>query len=232
MYFDLTYLILVLPAVIFAVITNAWVNSSFKKYSKVLSSCGMTGADAAQSVLDQNGVFGVNIQMIKGHLTDNYNPKTNTISLSESVYSSTSVAAIGVAAHEAGHAVQYAVGYGPMKFRNALIPAAGIGSKLAIPMFIIGLILSYYAQSFIYVSYIGIGLYAVCTLFQLLTLPAELNASKRAVSAIENSVLSPDETKGARKVLTAAAMTYVAALAVSLMSLLRLFIIAGGRRRD
>ena len=232
MYFDFTYLILVLPAVVFALITNIWVKSSFNKYSKVISSNGLTGADAAQAVLQQNGVYGVGIQAIKGNLTDNYNPRTNTINLSEKVYSSTSVAAIGVAAHEAGHAVQYATGYAPMKFRNSLIPAANIGSKLAVPLFIVGLILSRYAQNFIYVSYIGIGLYAVCTLFQLLTLPAEINASRRAVTAVENSVLTQEETRGAKKVLTAAAMTYVAALAVSLMSLLRLLIIAGGRRRN
>ena len=225
------YLILVLPAVILALIANVFVKSSFNKYSKVLSMRQMTGREAAHEVLTQNGVTGVDIQMISGNLTDNYNPKTNTINLSENVYSSTSVAAIGVAAHEAGHAVQYAVGYTPMKLRNALIPATNIGSRLAIPLFIIGLILSYYAESMIYVAYAGIGLYALSTLFQLLTLPAELNASRRAVKAIERSVLTEEETKGAKKVLKAAALTYVAALAVSLMSLLRLMLIAG-RRRD
>ena len=232
LYFDYTYLILVLPAVVLAIVANVWVKSSFNKYSKVFSQRGMTGCDAANEVLLQNGVTGVGIQMIKGDLTDNYNPKTNVISLSENVYSSTSVAAIGVAAHEAGHAVQYAKGYAPMKLRNAIIPAANVGSKLAIPLFIIGLLLSYYAEKLIYVAYVGIGLYAVVTLFQLLTLPAELNASRRAIAAVDSSVLTPDETKGAKKVLTAAAMTYVAALAVSLMSRLRLLIIAGGRRRD
>ena len=231
MYFDFYYLILVLPAVILALIANVFVKSSFNKYSKVLSMRQMTGREAAHEVLTQNGVTGVDIQMISGNLTDNYNPKTNTINLSENVYSSTSVAAIGVAAHEAGHAVQYAVGYTPMKLRNALIPATNIGSRLAIPLFIIGLILSSYAESMIYVAYAGIGLYALSTLFQLLTLPAELNASRRAVKAIERSVLTEEETKGAKKVLKAAALTYVAALAVSLMSLLRLMLIAG-RRRD
>ena len=231
MYFDSTYLILVLPAVILSLIANVFVKSSFNKYSKVFSMRQMTGREAAHEVLTQNGVTGVDIQMISGNLTDNYNPRTNTISLSENVYSSTSVAAIGVAAHEAGHAVQYANGYAPMKLRNALIPATNIGSRLAIPLFIIGLLLSSYAESMIYVAYAGIALYALSTLFQLLTLPAEINASRRAVNAIEKSVLTEDETKGAKKVLTAAAMTYVAALAVSLMSLLRLIIIAG-RRRD
>lgn len=232
MFIDITYVVLVLPAVILALIANAWVKSSFNKYSKVLSQRGMTGADAAGSVLLQNGVVGVNIEMISGDLTDHYDPRSNTIRLSQNVYSSTSVAAIGVAAHEAGHAVQYATGYWPMKFRNALIPATNLGSKLAIPLFIAGLLLSYYAQDLISIAYVGIGLYGVCTLFQLATLPAELNASRRAIKAVENSVLTPDETAGARRVLTAAAMTYVAALAVSLMSLLRLLIIAGSRRRD
>ena len=230
MYFDYTYLILVLPAIIFALIANVFVKRTFNKYSQSFSARQMTGREAAHEVLTQNGVTGVDIQMIDGDLTDNYNPRSNTISLSKNVYSSTSVAAIGVAAHEAGHAVQYATGYSPMKLRNALIPATNIGSKLAIPLFFIGMIFSYYAESLIYVAYIGIGLYALSTLFQLLTLPAELNASRRAVKAIERSVLNEEETKGAKKVLTAAAMTYVAALAVSLMSLLRLMIIAGRRR--
>lgn len=230
MYFDYTYLILVMPAVIFALITNVWVKSSFNKYSKMLSGRGMTGADAAREVLLQNGVTGVNISRISGELTDNYNPRTNTINLSEKVYASTSVAAIGVAAHEAGHAVQYAVGYSPMKLRNAMIPITNIGSRLAVPLFILGLFLSYYAQNLIIVAYVGIGLYAASTLFQLLTLPAEINASRRAIAAVENSVLTPEETKGAKKVLTCAALTYVAALAVSLAYLLRLFLIAGRRR--
>ena len=149
MYFDYTYLILVLPAIIFALIANVFVKRTFNKYSQSFSARQMTGREAAHEVLTQNGVTGVDIQMIDGDLTDNYNPRSNTISLSKNVYSSTSVAAIGVAAHEAGHAVQYATGYSPMKLRNALIPATNIGSKLAIPLFFIGMIFSYYAESLI-----------------------------------------------------------------------------------
>ena len=148
------------------------------------------------------------------------------------VYSSTSCAAIGVAAHEAVHAVQHAEGYLPIKIRSAIIPATNIGSKLAMPLFIIGLMLSYYGEKFLYVAYAGIICFSLCALFQLVTLPAEINASRRAVTAIEGSLLTPEETDGAKKVLTAAALTYVAALAVSLVQLLRLIAIAGSRRRD
>lgn len=232
MYFDYLYLILVMPAVIFSLWASARVNSSFKKYSAVMTQRGMTGRDAAIAVLRQNGVTNVQVAMIKGNLTDNFDPRTNTINLSENVYNSTSVAAVGVAGHEAGHAVQYAEDYAPMKFRNAIIPVTNIGSKLAVPLFILGLILSSYSSEMIMIAYIGIACFGLSTLFQLLTLPAEINASRRAISAVDNSILTPEETKGAKKVLTAAALTYVAALAVSLASLLRLILIANSRRRD
>lgn len=232
MYFDYLYLILVMPAVIFSLWASARVNSSFKKYSAVKTTRGMTGRDAAIAVLRQNGVTNVQVAMISGNLTDNFDPRTNTINLSESVYNSTSVAAVGVAGHEAGHAVQHAEGYAPIKFRNAIIPVTNIGSKLAIPLFILGIILSSYSQEMITIAYIGIACFGLSTLFQLATLPAEINASRRAIAAVDNSILTPEETKGAKKVLTAAALTYVAALAVSLASLLRLIIIANGRRRD
>lgn len=232
MYFDYLYLILVMPAVIFSLWASARVNSSFKKYSAVMTSRGMTGRDAAIAVLRQNGVTGVQVAMISGNLTDHFDPRTNTINLSEKVYSSTSVAAVGVAGHEAGHAVQHAEGYAPIKLRNAIIPVTNIGSKLAMPLFILGLIMSSYSADMIMIAYIGIACFGLSTLFQLVTLPAEINASRRAIAAVNSSILTPEETKGAKKVLTAAALTYVAALAVSLASLLRLLIIANSRRRD
>ena len=233
MYIDYTYIILVLPALLLSLWASAKVKMTFNKYSAISNRRNMTGRDAAMAVLRDNGVTGVNIVKISGDLTDNYNPKTNTISLSESVYDSNSVAAVGVAAHEAGHAVQYAAGYAPIKLRNAIIPATKIGSTLAMPLFIAGLLLASYSERLIVLAYIGIACFALSTLFQLFTLPAELNASRRAIAAISNSVLNEDEVIGAKKVLTAAALTYVAALAVSIMSLLRLLIIvsAAGRRR-
>lgn len=232
MYFDYLYLILVMPAVLFSFWASARVNSSFKKYSAVHTARGMTGRDAALAVLRQNGVTGVQVTMVSGNLTDHYDPRTNTIALSENVYNSTSVAAVGVAGHEAGHAVQHAEGYAPIKLRNAIIPVTNIGSKLAMPLFILGLILSSYSADMIMIAYIGIACFGLSTLFQLATLPAEINASRRAIAAVESSILTQEETKGAKKVLTAAALTYVAALAVSLASLLRLLIIANSRRRD
>lgn len=231
MYFDYTYLVFVLPALLFAMIARGWVKSSYSKYSKISNSREMTGRDAAIYVLQQNGVLDVSIVPVSGNLTDNFDPRTNTIHLSEGVYNSTSVAAVGIAGHEAGHAVQYAMGYSPIKLRNAIIPVTNIGSKLAIPLFIAGLLLSsYWAKNFILISYIGILCFGLSTLFQLLTLPAEINASRRAVRAMESINFAKDEIVGTKKVLTAAAMTYVAALAVSLMQLLRLLIIAGRRR--
>ena len=233
-YYDYTYLILVIPALILSLWASAKVKLTFNKYSKIVNQRNMTGRDAAVAVLRENGVCDVNIAMISGDLTDNYNPKTNTISLSEKVYNSTSVAAVGVAAHEAGHAVQYATGYAPIRLRNAIIPATKIGSYIATPLFILGLILTSYfeSQKYLPIAYIGIAFFALSTLFQFLTLPAEINASRRAIAAIDNSILTPDESRGAKKVLTAAALTYVAALAVSIMSLLRLLIILARVRRD
>ena len=225
---DIWYIVLVLPAVILSLIASGAVNSTFKKYSKVASLRGMTGADAARQVLLANGVNGVRIEPTSGSLTDHFDPKTNTIRLSESVYASTSVAAIGVAAHEAGHAVQYAEEYGPMKLRAAIIPATNIGSNLAMPLILLGIVLSFPT-----LANIGIIAFSLSTLFQLITLPVEFNASSRAIKAIENFSADKSEVKAAKKVLTAAASTYVAALAVSLANLLRLIMIVnGGRRRD
>ncbi len=233
MYFDITYLYLVLPAVILAIWASARVKSTFKKYSKQLSASNISGAQAAQRVLYLNGLTNTRIERIAGNLTDHYDPKDNVIRLSSAVYDSTSTAAIGVACHEAGHALQYAQSYAPIKLRAAIIPVTNIGSKLAIPLVIVGIILSYYAQSFITVAYIGIVFFAVCVVFQLVTLPVEFNASRRALLSIEGQgMLTAQELEGSRKVLSAAALTYVAALAVSLAQLLRLLLLVSGGRRS
>lgn len=230
--FDWTYLVFVLPCLILSIWASASVNRTFHKYAQVYSMRRITAEDAAKRVLDANGVRGVNIQRINGNLTDHYNPKTNTISLSDSVYGSTSIAAIGVACHEAGHAVQYAHSYFPIKIRAAIIPITNFGSKLAMPLILIGLLLSY-AGSFSYLFvYLGIACFSLSLIFQLVTLPVEFNASRRALRTIEDTeLLSSQERAGARKTLTAAAMTYVAAVAVSLAQLLRLIVLFGGRGR-
>ncbi|NCB74636.1 MAG: zinc metallopeptidase [Clostridia bacterium] len=233
MFFDMTYLYMVLPAVILAIWASARVKSTFKKYSRQLSASNISGAQAAQRVLYLNGLTNTRIERIAGNLTDHYDPKDNVIRLSSPVYDSTSTAAIGVACHEAGHALQYAQNYAPIKLRAAIIPATNIGSKLAIPLVIAGIILSYYAQSFITIAYIGIVFFAVCVVFQLVTLPVEFNASHRALLSIEGQgMLTSEELKGSRKVLSAAALTYVAALAVSLAQLLRLLLLVNGSRRN
>lgn len=232
MYFDWTYVVLVLPCVIFAMWASSSVNSTFDKYSKQYSGRGITGAQAAERVLRANGVTGVRIERVAGQLTDHYDPRTNVIRLSDNVYGSTSTAAIGVACHEAGHAVQYAQNYGPIKLRAAIIPVTNIGSKLAMPLILIGLLLSFLGDvSFTFV-YLGIACFGLSLVFQLVTLPVEYNASRRAMQTIESSeILTVEEQKGARKTLFAAALTYVAATAVSLAQLLRLLLIFGGRRR-
>ncbi|MBQ4599665.1 MAG: zinc metallopeptidase [Clostridia bacterium] len=217
-------LIFVLIAAIFAMIASASVNSTFQKYSKVASRAGLTGAESARRVLAANGVTGVTIERVSGNLTDHFDPKTNTIRLSESVYDANTVAAVGVAAHEAGHAVQYAVGYAPIKLRAAIIPITNIGSNLALPLVLIGLLLS--APT---LAYIGIGAFSLSTIFQLITLPVEFNASSRAIETMENAGMGETEINGSKKVLRAAAMTYVAALAVSLANLLRLFLLVNRR---
>lgn len=232
MLFDWTYVVLVLPCVIFAMWASSSVNSTFNKYSKQYSSRGITGAQAAERVLRANGVIGVRIEQVAGNLTDHYDPKTNVIRLSDNVYASTSTAAIGVACHEAGHAVQYAQNYGPIKLRAAIIPVTNIGSKLAMPLILIGLLLSFLGMvSFVFV-YLGIACFGLSLVFQLVTLPVEYNASRRAMQTIESSeILTAEEQKGAKKTLSAAALTYVAATAVSLAQLLRLLLIFGGNRR-
>ena len=229
MFFDWTYLVIVMPMVLVAMWAQIKVQSTYKKYSTVYSRSGMTAEVAVRKILDTNGLFNVGITRVPGELTDHYDPRTNTIALSDSVYGSTSVAAIGVAAHEAGHAIQHAVGYGPIKVRSAMVPITNIGSRLSMPLVILGIIFGYYP-----LAYAGIILFGVTTVFQLVTLPTEFNASRRAVQALGGyGYMNDEELKGTKKVLSAAAMTYLAALFVSLASLLRLLlIVGGGRRRD
>lgn len=230
--FDMTYVILVLPFVILSLWASIRVKSTFRRYSSQHSLRGITGARAAEQVLRANGVTGVRIERVAGELTDHYDPRANVIRLSDGVYDSASTAAIGVACHEAGHAVQYAKNYGPIKLRAAIIPVTNIGSKLAMPLILIGLLLNFAADfSYIFV-YLGIACFGLSLLFQLVTLPVEFNASRRAMVSIRAAeILTEDEQKGARKTLTAAAMTYVAATAVALVQLLRLILIFGGRGR-
>ena len=230
--FDWTYLVIVLPCIILSMWASSSVNSTFKKYSRVLSYRQITGAQAAQRVLNANGVRNVRIERISGNLTDHFDPKTNVIRLSDSVYDSTSVAAIGVACHEAGHAVQYAENYAPIKFRAAIIPITNIGSKLAMPLILAGVLLSFLGNLSYGIVYLGIACFSLSLIFQLVTLPVEFNASRRAMGAIESgNILTDEEQRGAKKTLKAAAMTYVAATAVALAQLLRLIILFGGRRR-
>ena len=231
--FDWTYLVLVLPCVLLSLWASSSVKSTFNKYSSQYSIRRITGADAARRVLAHNGVGGVRIERVSGSLTDHYDPKTNVIRLSDTVYDSTSTAAIGVACHEAGHAVQYAQNYGPIKLRAAIIPATNIGSRLAMPLILVGLLLTFLEDFSFTLIYLGIACFALSLVFQLITLPVEFNASRRAVAAIEQGgILTQDEQVGAKKTLKAAAMTYVAATAVALVQLLRLLILFGRRRDD
>ena len=231
--FDWTYVYLVLPCLILSLWASAHVNSTFRRYSKQHSLRGITGADAAARVLAANGVRGVRIEHISGNLNDHYDPSTNVIRLSDNVYGSTSTAAIGVACHEAGHAVQYAQQYAPIKLRAAIIPVTNFGSKLAMPMILIGLVFSSLGELSNFFIYLGIACFGLSLVFQLVTLPVEFNASRRALAAIEqNGILTDEERAGARKTLTAAALTYVAATAASLAQLLRLLVLFGGRNRD
>ena len=233
--FDWTYLVLVLPCLIFAMIASSRVNSTFKKYSNQYSQRRITGADAALRVLHANGVHGVRIERVSGNLTDHYDPRTNVIRLSDSVYDSTSTAAIGVACHEAGHAVQYAQNYAPIKLRAALIPLTNFGSKLPMPLILLGIVCTFLGEFSTVLVYLGIAAFGLSFVFQLITLPVEFNASRRAIRAIEEgNILTAEEQNGAKKTLQAAAMTYVAATATALAQLLRLIVIFGGgrRRRD
>ena len=224
---DTYYLILVIPAMIFSMWAQAKVNSTFKRYSQQRTYSGMTGYEAARRILAANGLYNVQVERVAGNLTDHYDPRANVIRLSESVYHATSPAAIGVAAHEAGHAIQYARNYAPIRTRAKLVTATNIGSALSMPLFLVGLIFAYYP-----LTILGIILYSLVALFQLVTLPVEFDASSRAMKVLESSaILNEEELKASRKVLSAAAMTYVAALLTSLLTILRLLVLANGRRR-
>ncbi len=225
-YYDPTMLLMI-PALIFALWAQFKVKSTFDRYSKGQNSRGLTASQVARQILDDNGLFNVQIERISGHLTDHFDPKTNVVRLSDSVYGSASVASIGVAAHEVGHAIQHSTDYRPIKLRSALVPITNIGSTLGIWIVLLGLLFSNT------IAIIGVILFATVALFQLVTLPVEFNASSRALNTLQShNILYDDELVGAKRVLKAAAMTYVAALAASILQLLRLLILAGGRRRD
>ncbi|MBQ1933502.1 MAG: zinc metallopeptidase [Clostridia bacterium] len=224
---DWTYVVLVLPVMILALIAQANVSSTFDKYSKTRLLHSVTGAEAARMILDRNGLYNVRIERVSGKLTDHFDPRENVLRLSDSVYGADTAAAVGVAAHEAGHAIQYAQEYAPMKVRAAIIPACNFGSKLAIPLFLIGLFLAIPS-----LCYAGIAFFGLAALFQAVTLPVEFNASRRALKSLEETRrFNETELTASKKVLTAAALTYVAALATSLVQILRLLIIAGNSRR-
>lgn len=226
-YFDPTWILVILGAVL-SMAASAKVNSTFNKYSKVRSMMGMTGEDAAKRLLNSQGIYDVTVRSVKGQLTDHYDPRTKTVNLSESVFHSTSVAAIGVAAHECGHAMQDNVGYVPLKLRGAIVPVANIGSQAAFPLIIIGVLIGGMGSPLVN---IGLILFSLAVIFQLITLPVELNASRRAITLLDQvGILGGQEVNQTRKVLGAAALTYVAALAASVLQLLRLVILFGGRR--
>ncbi|MBQ1272658.1 MAG: zinc metallopeptidase [Clostridia bacterium] len=215
-----------LPVIVLSAIASAAVQGNYNKYSKVLSRRGITGAQIAEQILQSNGIYDITVKQIKGKMSDHYHPTEKYIGLSEGVYHSTSIAALGIAAHEAGHAVQYHVGYGPIKLRTAILPATNFASKFSWILIFIGLLLSDV------VALAGVILFGITVLFQLITLPVEFNASRRAIAVLEGGYLDEEELAGAKKVLTAAAMTYVVALLTSLWQMFRyLLIIFGGRRR-
>ncbi len=225
---DITYIIFVMPALIFAMYAQAKVNGTFNRYRTVGSRRGLTGAETARRILDMNGLRSVTVERVAGNLTDHFDPRANVVRLSDSTYSSTSVAAIGVAAHEVGHAVQHAEGYAPIKFRNAIVPVVQVASYAAWPLAILGVILSFEK-----LAVFGVLLFAATVVFQLVTLPVEFNASSRALKTLEKTMLlDGDELKASQKVLSAAAMTYVASTVVAIGNLLRLLVITGVGRRD
>ena len=228
--FDPTYLLVIIGAVI-CMIASARVKSTYRKYSSYRSMTGMTGAQAAQRLLNNAGIYDVSIYHVSGELTDHYNPSKKTLNLSDSVYNSTSVAALGVAAHECGHAIQHQKGYVPLKLRSAIVPIANIGSTLAWPLILIGLLFTRESSAF-FIN-LGIFCFSFAVIFQLVTLPVEFNASRRALVALETQgILSESEMPYTRKVLKAAALTYVASAAAAILQLLRLVLLFGGRRRD
>ncbi len=232
-YIDWTYIVLVIPAMILALYAQNKVNSTFKKYSRVASRSGMTGAQAARRLMELNGIYDVSIERVSGNLTDHYDPSKKVLRLSDSVYSDTSVAAIGVAAHETGHAIQHARGYVPLTLRTVMVPLANLGSTLSMPLIFLGILFSFSSVMGNSMINLGILLFGLSVVFTIITLPVEFNASRRAVACLGDSgILYDDEIGGVKKVLSAAAMTYVASTAVALANFLRLIIIFGGRRRD
>ena len=228
-WFDPTY-ILVIIGMIIGLIASANVKGTFNRYSKVRSAGGMTGAQVAQRVLQSQGIYDVEIRHVSGNLTDHYDPRSKTVNLSDTVFNSTSVAAAGVAAHECGHAVQHHVGYAPLSIRSALVPVVNFGANISWPLIIIGLFIR--SEWGYYVVIAGVILFSLAVLFQLVTLPVEFNASHRALDILgDTRILGEDELKYTRKVLTAAAMTYVAALASSILQFIRVLLIANSRKR-
>lgn len=230
MYFDPTY-ILVLIGVVISLIASGMVNSSFNKYAKVRNTKGITGAEAAERVLHAAGIHDVRIEHVSGHLTDHYDPRSKVLRLSDTVYGSSSVAAVGVASHECGHAIQHAKGYAPLKLRSTLVPIANFGSKIAWPLILIGLLFT--SETSTLLINIGIIAFSAAVLFQLVTLPVEFNASNRAIRMIaDTGMMEGAEIRSAKKVLNAAALTYVASAASSILQLLRIILLTGGRRRN
>ncbi len=231
MYYDWTILIII-PAMLLAMIASWSVKSTFRKYADVGTMRHLTGAQAARTLLDRNGLTNIRVEQIAGELTDHYDPQAGVIRLSTPVYGKTSISAVGVACHEAGHAIQHAENYAPLRIRNAIIPVTNFGSKLAFPLVIVGIILAQFSQYFLMVAVLGVLAFCLCVIFQLVTLPTEFDASRRALQCIEEyGLLTEEERAGAKKVLSAAAMTYVASLAVALSQLLRLLLIVAGNRR-
>lgn len=226
---DMTYIILVLPALIFAMYAQSKVNTTFNKYRTVANKRGYTGAEIARRILDMNGLNNIVVERVSGNLTDHFDPKNNVVRLSDSTYSSTSVAAIGVAAHEVGHAVQHAEGYSPIKIRNTIVPIVQIASYAAWPLAIFGILFSFSS-----LANFGVLLFGAVVVFQIITLPVEFNASGRAIKTLENNgILDGEELLASKKVLSAAAMTYVASAVVAIANLLRLLSLVGfGRNRD
>ncbi|MDE6891343.1 MAG: zinc metallopeptidase [Lachnospiraceae bacterium] len=226
-YYDPTYILVLIGAVL-CILASSRVNSTYAKYARVRARGGMTGAEAAQRILSMSGINDVRIEHVSGNLTDHYDPSGKVLRLSDSVYASKSVAAIGVAAHECGHALQHKEGYFPLKFRSALVPAANIGSKLGLPLVIVSLVMGLGP-----LARIGVWVFAIAVLFQIVTLPVEFNASNRALRMVESyGIMNTDEVDDCKRVLGAAALTYVAAAASSVLQLLRLLILTGNRRRD
>ena len=232
-YIDWTYIVLVMPALILAMAAQGKVSSTFNKYSRVQSHIGITGAEAARRIMEQNGIYDVSIERVSGNLTDHYDPSRKVLRLSDSVYSSSSIAAIGVAAHETGHAIQHARNYAPLSLRSLMVHLANIGSRLSMPLILIGLLFSFASSMGNTLITLGIIFFGLSVVFTIITLPVEFNASRRAIACLDESrILYSDEIDGAKKVLSAAAMTYVASTVVALANLLRLIVVFGNGRDD